>query len=200
MNIKEYNKVKKMSYLEYCDYLQKKYGLSTEDYMFDSWTKNKKCTRTNEGLVVHHKYEDHAIMLSTPEYAMKNPFEWQKAKNLIYCDYLEHLFLHILICENPAKGHNEKEAVGIGGVINFIVPELNDYYSGWKTKQEWRNNCLSKVKDDIDVYLTLLKRFKENCSDYPFYSDTCLFSSFNAKYKLWDANKNIPLFKKIKSL
>lgn len=200
MDLKEYSKIKNYSYLEYCDYLQKKYGLSTEDYMFDTWVKNKKCTRTDEGLVVHHKFEDHAIMLSTPDFARNNPFDWQKAKNLIYCDYLEHLFLHILICENPAKDRNKQEAVGIGGVINFIVPELNDYYSGWKTKQAWRDKCLSKVRNDKNVYFELLKRFKKNCSNYPFYTDKCLFTSFNAKYKLWDPKNNIPLFRMIKNL
>lgn len=135
MNLSEYQKVKELTYLGYCDYLQQKYGIGLSDYMTRSWNKNPRCTRTKEGLLAHHKYEDHAIMLSTKEYAMKNPFEWQLAKNIIYCDYLEHLLLHILICEYPAKDHNLFEAVGVGGVINFLVPELNDLYSGWETGQ-----------------------------------------------------------------
>jgi hypothetical protein len=39
--------------------------------------------------------------------------------------------------------------VGIGGVVNFIVPELNDLYSGWMTKQQWRINCHKHVEDDM---------------------------------------------------
>lgn len=160
MKLVEYEKVKDLTYLDYCDYLQQKYGIGLSDYMTKSWNKNPKVTRTKDGLLAHHKYEDHAIMLSTKEYAMQNPFEWQLAKNIVYCDYLEHLLLHILICEYPAEDHNAFEAVGVGGVINFIVPELNDLYSGWETGQAWRKNCHNLVINDKNVYLTLLKSLK----------------------------------------
>ena len=33
MNIKEYEKIKDMNYLEYCDYLQSKYGIGQAVYM-----------------------------------------------------------------------------------------------------------------------------------------------------------------------
>ena len=200
MKKEEYNKVKDMNYLEYCDYLQNKYGIGLSDYFTKSWNKNPKCTRTKEGLIAHHKYEDHAIMLSTPEYAKRNPFEYQLAKNIVYCDYLEHLFLHILICENPSDEKNILEAVGIGGVINFLVPELNDLYSGWVTNQSWRLNCHKLVIDDKDVYLTLLKRFKETCCDYSFYDKNCLFTSFNEEFGLWSKSKNQKIFDEIKNL
>ena len=200
MNMQEYIKVKDFTYLQYCDYLQGKYGIGKSDYMTKSWNKNHKVTRTKEGLMVHHKYEDHAIMLSTKEYAMKNPFEWQLAKNMVYCDFLEHLFLHILICEYPSPERNEREAVGIGGVINFIVPELNDVYSGWQTNQEWRIICHSKIINDKDVCLELLKRFKTNCSDYPFYMNDCLLRSANQQFGLWSDEKNKKLYQEIKKL
>jgi len=103
------------------DYLQKKHGIGKYDYMTKSWNKNTKCTRTKEGLIAHHKYENCAIMLSKKEIAMSNLFEWQLANNIVYCDYLEHLLLHVLICENPSEEKNDFKAVGIGGVINFIV-------------------------------------------------------------------------------
>lgn len=199
MDKKEYEKVKDFTYLEYCDYLQKKYGIGLSDYMTKSWNKNNKVTRTKEGLLAHHKYEDHAIMLSTKEYAMENPFEWQLAKNIVYCDYLEHLFLHILICEYPANV-NENEAVGIGGVINYLVPELNDLYSGWTTTQAWKKECHNLVINNEDLYLILLKRFKTKCKNYPLYTDDCLYTSFNEKYGLWDKSKNQEIFHKIECL
>ena len=115
MKLEEYNNVKNFTYLEYCDYLQKKYGIGLCDYMTKSWRKNPKVTRTKDGLIAHHKFEDHAIMLSNPEYAMDNPFEWQLAKNIVYCDYLEHLFLHILICENPSINKNPLKKLGLVG-------------------------------------------------------------------------------------
>ena len=88
MDIKEYESVKDCTYLEYCDYLQKKYGCGLCDYMRQNWTKNSKVTRTKEGLYVHHKFEDHAIMLGNPEYAKKNPYEWQKKKTLSIATFL----------------------------------------------------------------------------------------------------------------
>ena len=197
MNKTEYLKV---NYLEYCDYLQNKYGIGLCDYMTRSWNKNKKVSRTKDGLVVHHKFEDHAILLSLQQKAMENPFEWQEAKNLVYCDYLEHLFLHILICENPSKDQNAFEVVGIGGVTSFIVPELNDVYSGWETKQEWKKNCFNLIKNDKEVYLILLKRFKDKSSNYPTYTKDCLFTSFNDQYRLWSKEKNEELFKEIQKL
>lgn len=200
MKLSEYESVKNLKYLEYCDYLQSKYGIGVSDYMTKSWNKNPKCSRTKDGLVAHHKFEDHAIMLATKEFAMQNPFDWQLAKNIVYCDYLEHLFLHILICENPSENRNKFEAVGIGGVINFIVPELNDFYSGWETGQEWRKKCFNLVKTDKDVYLTLLKRFKDSCRNYPFYTKDCLFTSLNEKFGLWSKSKNQEIFDAINNL
>ena len=200
MKFEEYEKVKDFTYLEYCDYLQNKYGIGIADFMTKSWNKNAKVTRTKEGLLAHHKFEDHAIMLSEKEHAMKNPYEWQLAKNIVYCDYLEHLFLHILICEYPAKDRNKKEAVGIGGVINFLVPELNDLYSGWETKQQWRKNCHELVVNDKMVYLALLKRFKQNCSDYPFYTEKCLLTSYNEHFGGWSSANNKRLFEEINNL
>lgn len=196
MNMTEYEKVKDYSYLEYCDYLQEKYGIGLCDYMRPSWTKNTKVTRTKEGLYAHHKYEDHAIMLSHPEYAKNNPYEWQLKENIVYCDLLEHLFLHILICENPSVNKNENEAVGVGGVVNHIVPELNDVYSGFVAKQAWQLNCHTAVINDKNVYLELLKRFKK------FYGNNQLIikdllNSFNQEYGTWSNKKNEKIYKEI---
>lgn len=200
MKLAEYEKVKNYTYLEYCDYLQSKYGIGLSDYMTKSWDKNPKVTRTKEGLIAHHKFEDHAIRLSKKEFAMRNPFEWQLAKNIVYCDYLEHLLLHILICEYPAKNHNIMEVVGIGGIINFIVPELNDIYSGWETSQPWRRNCHKLIINDKNVYLTLLKRFKTTCKNYPLYTKDCLCKSYNGDSFQWSDNKNKQLYNEIRSL
>lgn len=197
MNIQEYEIIKNYNYKEYCDYLKKKYGEAKYDYFTRSFVKNNKVTRTKEGLICHHICEDTAIQLSTPEFAKKNPFEYQLAENLCYCDYLEHLFLHILICENPSPNKNMFEVVGIGGIIDFIVPELNDVYSGWITKQNWRLYCHNKIKNDKDVYLILLKRFKDNCNKNVLYKDGCLYTSFNEKFGLRKKENNKGIFEEI---
>ena len=200
MDILEYNKIKHLNYLEYCDYLQNKYGIGLADYMTKDWVKSRKPSRTKDGLLIHHKYEDHAIMLSNEKYAKLNPYEWQTAKNLVYCDYLEHLFLHILICENPSKNKNNHEVVGLGGVVNFLVPELNDIYSGFQTQQSWRQTCHKKVINDKNVYLTLIKRFKDNYCEKQHLAINCLFSSFNAGFGKWRPQNNNEIYKEIRDI
>lgn len=201
MDINEYLKVKDMTYLEYCDYLQDKYGIGRYDYMTKSWNKNHKCTRTNEGLIAHHKAEDKMIMLSTKEIAQKFPFEWQQKENIIYCDYLEHLLLHVLICIYPNPNKVPIADVGIGGVINFIVPELNDLYSGWKTNQVWRQNCHNLVKNDKDVYLVIMQKFiKYEKKHNRNFEISMLYKSMNDNYGNWKKSNDKLIFKEISAL
>lgn len=206
MDFNEYNKVKTLDYGQYCNYLQNKYGVPKGNYFTESWVKNTKISRTKLGLYIHHIKEDSAIMLSQVDHAKNNPYEYQKAENLVYCNLLEHLFLHILICEQASvdKIFATKQAVGIGGIINFIVPECNDLYSGWKTQQPWRQNCHDVIINNKDVYLELLKRFKHSCKDYMELvcsdHEKCLCTSMNSRFQLWDESKNKPIYKLIESL
>ena len=172
----EYLKVKDYTYLEYCDYLQNKYGIGLDDYMTKSYNTKASCKRTKEGLIAHHKKEDTAIMLSTKEYAERHPFEWQQKENIVYCDCLEHLLLHILICKYPSAEKVDTVKVGYGGVVQYLVPELNDLYSGWKTNQDWRKNCHDRVKNDKDVYLKLLKQFMDIESNNPHFDIFVLYN------------------------
>lgn len=194
MNMTEFEKVRNMTYLEYCDYLQAKYGIGLADYMTKSFNPNRKCKRTSEGLIAHHKAEDKAIMLSTKEFAERCPFEWQSKENIVYCDMLEHLWLHILICKYPSPDRIDED-VGIGGAANFLIPELNDLYSGWQTNQEWRMKQHAKVINDKDVYLAMMKVFIDDVAR-PRRLDpkVCLFTSFNAPLGLWSAKKNYAIW------
>ena len=198
MNLQEYEKVKNYNYLEYCDYLQKKYGIGLCDYMRPSWTKNLKISRTKEGLNAHHKYEDHAILLSKPEHAKKYPYEWQMKENIVYCNLLEHLFLHILICEGQPNNKSACEILGLGGVITYIVPELNDVYSGWVSKQAWQINCHNVIINHKDVYLLLLKRFKKYYEKNSFIIRE-LYKSDNVNLG-WPEENNYELYNEIEQL
>ena len=82
-----------MTYGELVDYLLKKYGPVECDYFRTEAckSKNPKVSRTNEGLYCHHIDEDKAIMLCNDKFAVNNPFEYQKAERLVYCNALEHL-------------------------------------------------------------------------------------------------------------
>lgn len=197
MNINEYNKIKNLNYDEYCNYLKEKYGEAKVDYLTPSLKKNNKISRTKEGLFCHHIKEDSSILLCDPRMASEAPIEYQKKENLCYCDYLEHLLLHILICEKRGKDVTYDEdhwPVGIGGIEAYLVPKLNDIYSGWNTPLAWEIPCVNKIKEDKDVYLTLIKRFKDNCSEYPRYEERYLYMSAS----MFENNEN--LFEEIKNL
>lgn len=191
MDCNEYEKVKNFTYRQYCDYLKQKYGNAKFDYFSKSFVKNPRISRTKEGLYCHHIFEDSAIDLSNPIWAKKHSYEYQKAENLCYCDLLEHLFLHILICEYPMTEEGSFELVGIGGVINFFVPELNDLYSGFKTMQPWQKFCHDKVINDKDVYIMLVKRFYLNHKDFNYRL------SLNERFGTWHTKNNSALFSEL---
>lgn len=200
MKMAEFEKVKEMTYGDYCDYLQTKYGFGLADYMTKSFSKNPKVSRTSEGLIAHHKAEDKMIMLSTIEYAKICPFEWQQKENIVYCDYLEHLLLHVLICKYPSPEKHPLADVGIGGVVDFIVPELNDLYSGWVSKQPWRANCHSKVIQDKAVYIEILRMFVAYLKVERQIGKEVLHTSFNEKFGLWSKDMNTNIFMEIDQL
>lgn len=196
MNLQEYESVKDLTYVEYCDYLQKKYGKSKYNYMSENFVKIPKVTRTSEGLFVHHKYENKTILLTNQAIAKHQPYEYQLAENLAYCDFLEHLLLHVLICEYP-ENTLPQFIVGIGGAINFIIPELNDLYSGCPVAPNWKMTCFNKVKQDQDCYITIVNRLIKNSHNYPLFDlSKILLGSWNAPLNHWDVNKNLPLTSK----
>ena len=200
MKMEEFEAVKGMTYEAYCDCLQAKYGIGRADYMTKSFNKNQKVSRTSEGLVAHHKAEDKMIMLSKKDIAETCPYEWQQKENIVYCDYLEHLLLHVLICKYPSQDRIPLADVGIGGVIDFIVPELNDLYSGWVSDQAWRVNCHNRVIEDKDVYLEILKMFISYLKEERILDKDALHTSFNEQFGIWSKAKNSKIFAEIDQL
>lgn len=156
MNYQEYFKCSTMTYREYCKYLQDKYGFSPCKYTFGSSGKDK---RSNDGLELHHIREDIVPALSNRTVAESNPIEYQQPQNLCYCDYLEHMLLHVLIFEEDMENNYTDNVVGIMGVINHMVKRLNDFYCkdlvGYK---DYEIIAYHKIKDDVDVYLEIIKR------------------------------------------
>jgi len=167
----DYIKLLDMPYEDIVKYLTKKYGAAKHNYFKDTncSVKNPSVSRTNEGLYCHHIDEDKAIMLSNDKYAAANPFEYQKANRLVYCNLLEHLLLHVKIAENPSKDANEGELPGIGGAINFICKELNDIYAGKEFADEWRKKVSEKVKDNFDDYIAILRYLWNVVEKNPLY-------------------------------
>ena len=166
-----YEKMLKSSYTDIVKYLLKKYGAAKHNYFKDTncTEKNPLVSRTSEGLYCHHIDEDKAIMLSNDKYAAANPFEYQKANRLVYCNLLEHLLLHVKIAENPNEDANEGELPGIGGAINFICKGLNDIYAGKEPTDEWREKVAEKVKDSFEDYVAILRYLWNVVESNPLY-------------------------------
>lgn len=153
---------------EYTDYfellkdLKVKYGIPKQSYFTNdvNYGARPSIKRSNEGLFVHHDREDTYIMISTKEMNIKHnyPFEVHEPENLTYCNYMEHLMLHVLIaCNKEVINKELKQALGIGGVVNFFVPQINTYLSkAYEFKQEWLLKSLS-VFDEDEGYETYIK-------------------------------------------
>lgn len=139
--------------------------------------------------------EDRCVMLSNRYIAEMCPREWQNKENIVYCDYLEHLFLHVLICRYPRS----EMPVGIGGVY-IIANELNDLYSGFRTNQAWRKRCHAMVIDDKDVYFRILDKFFDAALESSEFDIGKLCHSFNQDFGLWNDGKNVEIYSEIKSM
>lgn len=201
MNMEEFKKVEALSYEEYCDYLQTKYGKPTKPYFTEGYSKNRISRATSEGLFVHHVKEDTAIQLSHIDYAKQFPYEYQLPENLVYCDYLEHLLLHVKICvkcrpdilkaleeRRGGKSKSQKPLMvpGMGGIVNYLLPILNDIYAGYESPQVWQQVCALKVKSDKNVYIEILKYIWRNLKDYPLFDKKMFFSSNNQNNAYWN--------------
>lgn len=145
-----------MSYDAYVAHLLNKYGAAQYDYFCNEScrSKNSKNSRSAEGLFCHHIAENKEILLSTPEVARTHPFEYQKAHNLVYANYMEHLLLHIKIVEEDVA----KSGLGLGGVL-MISGAMNDYYRH-KLADGWRKFAMDHIKYRYADYVLIMKYFK----------------------------------------
>lgn len=155
MTINEYQNVKDFSYEEYCKYLNKKYGAVPRKY---GSSKNK---RPEDGLFIHHVREDEVASLSNRKIALANNPVYQEPENLVYCNYLEHLLLHIIIGEDTAGTKN----LGLNGPFIFIVPALKNYFEkGWKN-EKINAGYYSAIEGNKEIYDILLKRYNKIVCD-----------------------------------
>ncbi len=189
----------KMKYQELVDFLIEKYGKVPGSYFLTDTYKsaNPKIKRGKEGLFVHHIDEDKAVMLSTVDVikSQNYPWEWQQGDRLVYCDLLEHLLLHIKIMEEPHPDKWENHKVGFGGAFAFMIPELNDIYSGIEYKQPWKQAVVKKVINRKEEYFKLLKAAMPFCEGH-FEN---IYSSLPANSMIWNIKKNEKLFDEIET-
>jgi superfamily II DNA or RNA helicase len=153
MNKAEFDTVKNFTYDEYCNYLKTKYGKVPAKY---GSKKNKK-----PGLFIHHIGEDTIPSLSNPTVRKENDVKYQMPDMLCYCDYLEHLLLHIMIgrVADPAKH------LGLNGPCMFIIPALKNFYTEGLRHPKWGTEYYDKIIDNKDVFELLVAEYNQLVKD-----------------------------------
>lgn len=154
-----------MSYYDLVDYLINKYGSAKYDYFYTSEcsTKCKKVSRTSEGLICHHIREDVGVNLG--ESPLGKPFEWQKKENLVYCNHIEHLILHIKIAVLRQKTrlrqpYDVQDFFTSGGIFQ-ITNTINDLFAFDGTKVKWSIRCYQEIKENYTDYIRILRAILE---------------------------------------
>ena len=61
------------------------------------------------------------------------------------------------------------ELQGIGGAINFLCPQINDYYNGYQFKQAYLIKIYSLIENNFDDYIYVLKFFLGVIEKHPLY-------------------------------
>ena len=161
MDSLEIRKQLEMTLQEQYQYLKQKYGRMSENYYMDvnCTRKSTKNGRGMEGLFVHHDYEyDPANPLvnnlSQPEMARQFDYKYQRAENLTYCNYLEHLIIHIKInlLRKEQLGHYIND-----GLVNFMIPELNDWYKYLIDLKPWQEVAFGLIEENYSDYCDLVE-------------------------------------------
>ena len=182
MDSKELKYEKSLSYEQLIRYLLEKYGAAEYDYFCNSdcKTKDKRVPRTKEGLICHHICEKYALRLSDYMCAIREPFEYQKAENLCYCNYLEHLLLHIKIAYDyefymkdsktayrerteprpinwdTSSAYNMKKMIPLNFGMAYIRYDINELFASDGSKTGWKQRCYLEIKDNFEDYTDML--------------------------------------------
>ena len=152
----------RMSYEELAKYLLRKYGPAKYDYFSteDCTSKNKRTSRASEGLYCHHIREDIGDNLSVTAYARSSPFSWQKAENLLYCNALEHLILHIKITILRMAVKKTSSLLSLSKPfmpgVYMVATTINDLKMSAGGNQPWRQKCYNEIRDNYVDYLKIL--------------------------------------------
>lgn len=162
MDRDELSKELALSYNDLVTYLLEKYGAAKSDYFCTSTcrSRNSKISRTKEGLLCHHIDEDKGGNLSNPCSASMQPFDWQKKDRLVYCNYLEHLILHIKIAVLRQRSSLKKprdiwDFFSTGGIF-MLCEDINNLFFNKNNLLPWQQHCLAQVENNYSEYIALL--------------------------------------------
>lgn len=143
-----------LSYQSLVDYLIQKYGKAKGNYYNQDWTRNKKISRTSQGLLIHHIDEDKVAGLSSLKKAKYSSYDFQKADRLVYCNYFEHLLLHIKIAESTTVA-----ALGIEGALT-IIKEIESCYINYP-KETWKRNLFRPIANDSGNFVRICNYYEQ---------------------------------------
>ena len=191
---KSFRELLKLEYHDICAYYAQKYGHPLKDYFVDNsfQTISNKNKRIKDGLIIHHIDEDKIINLDKKVNARKYPFAYQKKERLIYCNYLERLLLYIKIFEFNSHQNSKKTEIIADKIYEFIVPELNDIFSGMKYKTPAKNYAIKVIVNQKISYLILLKYLIQE-----LHYDQPLLTTYNIKYRKHFLVSNLKLYENI---
>lgn len=144
----EFDIVKTFKYKDYCEYLIVKHG--AVQYKYGS-KRNKK-----PGLFIHHIKEDTIPSLSHKDMKKLYP-EYQEPEYLCYCDYLEHLLLHIMIGREADPTQN----LGLNGPCTYMIPALLNYYRAGRTHPKWPIDYYIGLDEAKDIFDEMLTEYNE---------------------------------------
>lgn len=179
MKSRELKLEEKMSYRDQVAYLLKKYGEARYDYFLDdvSWIRSQYVSRTKEGLFCHHIDEYDIPTLSDLSVAKKHSFVHQKADHLVYCNYMEHLLLHMKTgydrflrnhdCLNDPSLFAEFLTHG----VVMITHEFNTLLADDGSESLWQERCFDACRKYIHDYPELLSDFQKKIIS--LYEETC---------------------------
>ena len=148
MTSEEYYKVNKLSYKEYLAYLKAAHGAVPYKYG------NKKNHKI--GLFIHHDKEDEVPSLSHSDMRKEYP-EYQVPEFLTYCDYLEHLLLHIMI----GRETNPELNLGLNGPCKYILPAIINYYNKGIKNPKWDIEYYTELDGKEDIFKLMLSEYNE---------------------------------------
>lgn len=145
----EYEVIKKMNYEQLVIYLKDKYGEVPYPYFYTKSCKSKqrKNSRTSDGLFIHHILEDNRPDLSNKDFAIYSPWEYQLPGNLVYANLIEHSMLHCLISEKT-----DSKGLGVG-----YFDLTMDFAKGIRDNVQFKTKYKNVIAKQIRPYFYILE-------------------------------------------
>ena len=146
-----------MPYREYVVYLRRKYGQPSVKFFYLEGQKDMKIERLNEGLFLHHIAEEFRITLddmTAPAFAKTKSPSIYTPENFIYCDFIEHLLLHIKIAQGDMS-ENSDNGMDIMGAKK-IWRKINKQWSAQNVPLKYRK-AIERIENRQMDYLKIMR-------------------------------------------